>query len=151
MFKLIILSLNDSCTFENNKKKNLAALLCYLYPCSYCISAEISTQCYLNFNDTPCQPVVTTERNPNLRWIVVTVPHSDLKIKCLHFGCFFRKNQKSNGKKAQDWFLSGKYKLLIVSSTVVSHKLFFIYLKLVYFYYGWIHKMSKKIVSQLRV
>lgn len=136
MLKLIILSLNGSCTFKN-WKKNLAAFICYLYPCSFCISAEISTQCYLNFNDVPCQTVVATERNPDIRWIVVAVPHSDRKIKCLRFGCFFRKKLKSTGKRAQDWFSSEKYELLIVRFTLMfSHKLFFIHLKLVYVFNG---------------
>lgn len=101
-------------------KKTLAVLIRYLDPCSSCISAEISTPCYLNFNDAPCQPVVTTERNPDRRWIVATVPHSHMKIKCLHLGCFLQKKWKSDGNKAQDWFLSEKYELFTVTLTLLT-------------------------------
>lgn len=125
MFQLIILSLNESCTSEN-WKRNPSSPHLLLNPCSYCICTEISTQCYLNFNDAPCQPVVTTERNPDVRWIVVTVPHSAMRT-VFTLTAFLERNGKAVGKKGQDWFLSEKYELTVSFTLLVSHKLFFLF------------------------
>lgn len=83
------------------EKKNPSSPHLLLNPCSYCISTEISTQCYLNFNDAPCQPVVITERNPDVRWIVVTVPHSAMRT-VFTSTAFSERNWKAMGKKKHD-------------------------------------------------